>query len=153
MSQPCEIRRLEPDEWPLAIDLLALLNPLVPPDVVAGRLSDIRATHPHYQLAGAWVAGRLAGVCGGWLATKIWCGHHMEIDNLVVDPDFRGQGIGEALMRHFETIAAAEGCRAITLDAYATNHAAHRLYVRLGYETWSFHFVKPIGDWQGAGGG
>ena len=40
---------------------------------------------------------------------------------------------------------------ALVPDSYAANRRSHRLYHRLGFEIWSFHFIKPIGDWKGDG--
>lgn len=149
MSAHLQIRRIETTDLPAASELLAQLNPDVPPDTILARLATILADHPHYDCIGAFLGERLAGVAGAWTATKIWCGKYLEIDNLVVAPDARSQGIGAALIGHLEALARDRGCTVLTLDSYSGNHASHRLYHRLGFEIWAFHFVKPIGDWKG----
>lgn len=144
-----EIRQLRENEMTEAARLLGILNPDVPLKVVATRLNTMLAEHPHYQIAGAFEGGELAGVCGAWITTKIWCGLHLEIDNLVVDPERRGSGIGTLLIEHFSALARTHGCNALTLDSYAANQASHRLYQRHGFEPWSIHFVNPSGNWTG----
>lgn len=144
------IRPLVASDLPDASALLVTLNPETPALVVEQRLHAILLDHPHYQLFGAFSGNRLSGVAGAWIATKIWCGRYLEIDNLVVDPEQRSSGIGSLLMAHLEELARERDCAIIVLDSYTSNHASHRLYHRLGFEIWGFHFVKPIGDWKGS---
>lgn len=145
------IRPLESGDLAAAGNLLAQLNPETPADLIAARLATLLADHSHYQLVGAFSGGSLVGVAGAWIATKIWCGRYLEIDNLVVDSSSRSSGIGSQLIRHLEGIARERDCKIVVLDSYTANHPSHRLYHRLGFEIWGFHFVKPIGDWQGSG--
>jgi ribosomal protein S18 acetylase RimI-like enzyme len=146
-----EIRPLKPAAIPDAVRLLGMLNPDTPSNVLEQRLREILENHPHYHTACAYRGSLMAGFAGAWIATKIWCGRYLEIDNLVVDPDVRSAGIGTALIRHFECVAATHDCKVLALDSYVSNHASHRLYHRLGFEIWGFHFIKPLGDWRGDG--
>jgi ribosomal protein S18 acetylase RimI-like enzyme len=145
------IRPLAPEQLPDAAQLLTALNPETPPALIATRLHTILTDHPHYEIFGAFEGGKLLGVAGAWIATKIWCGRYLEIDNLVVAPAARSRGIGSLLMRHLEALAQQRDCKIIVLDSYAANYPSHRLYHRHGFEIWSFHFIKPIGDWKGSG--
>ena len=144
-----EIRPLLAADLPAAAALLVSLNPETPAAVLAQRLDTLLADHSHYELIGAFAGDKLAGVAGAWIATKIWCGRYLEIDNLVVDPDQRSAGIGSLLIHHLEGRALERDCKIVVLDSYTGNHPSHRLYHRLGFEIWGFHFVKPIGDWKG----
>lgn len=134
-----------------AAALLVLLNPDTPTAIVGERLHTLLADHSHYELIGAFVSEKLVGVAGAWIATKIWCGRYLEIDNLVVDSAQRSAGIGGQLIRHLENVARDRNCQVVVLDSYTSNHPSHRLYHRLGFEIWGFHFIKPIGDWKGSG--
>lgn len=147
-----DIRPLESADLPDAARLLQTLNPDTPLPLVHERLETILAEHPHYELLGAFVKQHLAGVCGVWIATKIWCGRYLEIDNLVVDPELRDSGVGTALMKHIEQLGRERDCKILVLDCYTSNHASHRLYHRLGFNIWGFHFIKPIGNWSGKDG-
>lgn len=141
---PPEIRELTAEDHPAALDLLVHLNPDVPREVLAERFAAILREHPHYRIFGAFTAGRLSAIAGVWIATKIWCGRYLEIDNLVVDPACRSAGLGSALLGWLENLAHAEGCEIAVLDSYTSNHASHRLYHRLGFEIRGFHFIKPL---------
>lgn len=143
------IRALIPSDLAGAAELLIDLNPDVPASVLATRLGDILADHPHYNIHGAFDGETMVGLAGAWIATKIWCGRYLEIDNLVVASGSRGSGVGSLLIRHLEALAASRDCKIVVLDSYTANHPSHRLYHRLGFEIWGFHFVKPIGDWKG----
>lgn len=148
MASPT-LRPLDSKDLQDASRLLATLNPDTPPDTVHRRLLTVLADHPHYELHGAFDDDRLVGVAGAWIATKIWCGRYLEIDNLVVDPELRSGGIGSLLVNHLEEIARQRDCKIVVLDSYTANRSSHRLYYRLGFEIWGFHFAKPIGDWPG----
>lgn len=148
-AETIHIRDLDPSHITEASILLGRLNPETPAAVVRQRIDIILEEHPHYRLLGAFSGQQLVGVCGAWIATKIWCGRYLEIDNLVVDPECRSSGVGTQLIRHLEKIAYDNNCTLLVLDSYTNNHPSHRLYHRLGFEIWGFHFIKPIGDWSG----
>ncbi len=148
-SEPIEIRPLAAAELSVAAKLLGKLNPDTPVALVLERLQTILSEHPHYHLIGAFNSRGLLGVCGAWVATKIWCGRYLEIDNLVVDPESRSSGVGTRLIQHLEIIAHEKNCTLLVMDSYTSNHPSHRLYHRLEFEIWGFHFIKPIGNWSG----
>ena len=54
------------------------------------------------------------------------------IDDLCVDADCRGQGVGKALFRHVADMAKALGCYEITLNVWEGNNAAREFYDKLG---------------------
>ncbi|WP_150271711.1 GNAT family N-acetyltransferase [Paenibacillus tepidiphilus] len=56
------------------------------------------------------------------------------IERVVTLPQHRGQGYGEALMRHAERTAAEHGAQKIMLSSNAHRTEAHRFYERLGYD-------------------
>jgi ribosomal protein S18 acetylase RimI-like enzyme len=56
------------------------------------------------------------------------------INTVIVDAAARGRGIGEALTREAVQICRDEGVRRITLSSRLDRVAAHRLYLRVGFE-------------------
>ncbi len=56
------------------------------------------------------------------------------VEDVVVDKDCRGQGIGERLIRTAIARAEAEGAKTIDLTSRPTRVEAHRLYRRCGFE-------------------
>lgn len=138
------IRPLEAADELAATGLLAHLNPDQPSPVLIARFREILAAHPHYLPLGGFEDGRLIALAGAWIATKIWCGRYLEVDNLIVHPECRGRRYGSLLMEHLESLARERECNLMVLDSYTSNYASHRLYHRLGYEIWGFHFVKEL---------
>ena len=55
------------------------------------------------------------------------------VEDVVVIPERRGQGIGEALMRDLVAAARALGCLRLTLLTDDDNSRAQRLYARAGF--------------------
>lgn len=147
-----QIKPLVQEDFDPSVKLLGFLNPETPSKVLADRLRSLLEDHSHYRIVGAFSEGRLVGLCGAWIATKMWCGRYLEIDNLVVDPECRSGGVGTLLIEHLVELGRSEDCRLVVLDSYTANRPSHRLYHRLGFEIWGFHFIKPIGDWTGKGG-
>jgi len=56
------------------------------------------------------------------------------IEDVVVDGEARGRGVGEALNRAALARAAERGCRTVDLTSRPTREVANRLYRRLGFE-------------------
>lgn len=61
-----------------------------------------------------------------------------------VAPEWRGRGVGTALMLAAEDWARAHGAERMVLDLDVANTGARRLYKRLGYEVHSLDMDKPI---------
>lgn len=55
------------------------------------------------------------------------------VENLYVDPDRRGQGIGSALLRAAEDALRSDGADVVVLDVMAENEAARRFYESHGF--------------------
>jgi ribosomal protein S18 acetylase RimI-like enzyme len=53
--------------------------------------------------------------------------------SIATKPEARGKGVGSALIDGAERAARAHRCHALRLEVRADNHAAIRLYERLGY--------------------
>ena len=63
---------------------------------------------------------------------------------IAVAPDWRGPGVGTALMHAAEDWARAHGAERMILDLNVANVGARRLYERLGYRVTSLDMDKPI---------
>jgi ribosomal protein S18 acetylase RimI-like enzyme len=64
-----------------------------------------------------------------------------EFRMLAVSPKARGRGVGEALVRHCEARATADGATRMVLSTLDQMKSAHRIYERLGYRR------APERDW------
>lgn len=73
----------------------------------------------------------------------------VQINNVAVHPDFRGKGIGEALMRHVIDKVRKNGATFMTLEVRPSNGAAVTLYKKLGFEilgTRKNYYTNPDED-------
>lgn len=80
----------------------------------------------HYLIAEA--DGQVVGYAGFW--------HIMDeghVTNVAVKSTFRGQGIGEMLMRALLNEVKQENIEAVTLEVRVSNAPAIRLYEKLGF--------------------
>jgi ribosomal protein S18 acetylase RimI-like enzyme len=62
-----------------------------------------------------------------------------------VAPEFRGHGIGTALMAAAEELVCSRGFEAIVLGVEDSNPRARRLYERLGYDAFATDDFKYVG--------
>jgi ribosomal protein S18 acetylase RimI-like enzyme len=83
------------------------------------------------------LVARSDGIVTGTLTLAIFpipTGLRAWIEDVVVDDDARGQGIGVALTREALRIARAAGARTVDLTSRPSRVAAGRLYEKLGFE-------------------
>lgn len=98
----------------------------------------------------ASVDGRLAGTVQLYLSPEANAPHRGEVFKLLVHREFRGRGIGEALMNAVEREAIKHGRTLLLLDT-VQDGAAERLYRRLGWQEIGVvpqHFVDPWGEFR-----
>ena len=113
--------------------LLAQLNPtLPPPDLV--RLERLIADPAVTLLVandGAEIVGTTTVIV---YTTPFWI--KARLDEVVVDADARGKGVGEALVKAALDIGRAHGAQVAELQSGRgpAREAAHRLYERMGFK-------------------
>lgn len=108
---------------------------------VAGERDGI-ATEPPVDIAeraaqfAATIAGSVVAVAGGRVVGMI----HVEATRhgfgeigMCVDRDWRGRGVGSALMRAVISLAREQGLHKLSLEVFAHNTAAVALYRRAGF--------------------
>jgi ribosomal protein S18 acetylase RimI-like enzyme len=98
----------------------------------------------NYQQVIVTKNNKTIALTGIWIGTKLWSGKYIEIDSFVVDEDFRGQKIGDILIKEVHKIAEKEAANQIVLDAFTTNFTAGKFYINHGFQPKGFHFVKIL---------
>ncbi len=76
-------------------------------------------------------------------------GRRAWIEDVVVDGDARGKGVGQLLNERALKIAAAAGARTVDLTSRPSREAANRLYQRLGFvqrETNVYRYTSADND-------
>src|ERR1700739_2616936 len=99
--------------------------------------------HNYFQVA-VFDGEKAIAVSGYWLATKIYCGKYLEIDNFVVAKEYRSQSIGKLLINWMLNEAKESNCQTVLLDAYVENFKAHKFYYREGFIARGFHYLKRL---------
>lgn len=72
------------------------------------------------------------------LSTMAW-GRILYLDDLVAVPDHRGMGLGSALLRFLQAETIRRGCEELHLDTGYARHAAHKSYLRNGFDIVCHH--------------
>jgi ribosomal protein S18 acetylase RimI-like enzyme len=81
---------------------------------------------------------RPAGVCQLRYRLSVWTGtDDCCLEDLFVDADVRGSGLGRELVDAALERARERGCTRMSLDAYEANAAALALYRSVGFDSWS----------------
>lgn len=123
--------------------LIRQLNPEVTEKVYLERLTGmIKAGY--FQVVVKDKDGQIIALSGIWINTKIYSGKYLEMDNVVVDMLIRSNGVGSVLFEYIEELARENKCDCIMLDAYKENIKAHGFYVRKGFVSRGFHFIKKL---------
>lgn len=74
--------------------------------------------------------GHIVAFCNYWIVVP-----ELQILAIATHPDFRGRGIGAAMLRAVLDAAAARGCQLASLEVRAGNKPAIALYERADFKT------------------
>ncbi len=92
-------------------------------------------TYPDYKIYVAEEGGRIVGSFA--LLVMLNLGHcgapSAIVEEVVVDPQMQGRGVGAAMMRAAMDLARDKGCYKLVLSSNAKRVRAHAFYERLGF--------------------
>lgn len=86
----------------------------------------------------------------GWISVQkeytITSCERAHVEGLVVEDEYRGNGIGRLLLERAETWARRNGCTTLRLLSNVIRTRAHTFYLRFGYEAIKREYVfeKPL---------
>ena len=117
----------------------------------AARILERFADYPDYVL---YVAIREARVVGTFalliMDNLAHCGAASAIiEDVAVDPDLHGRGIGTSMMRFAFQTARAKNCYKISLSSNAKREAAHEFYTTLGFQRHGYSFLLRLDEVMG----
>lgn len=112
--------------------LLPQLSSSAPP-LTSGDLVDLVTSEAAHLLVARTDDGAIVGSMT-LVVFRIPTGWRAWIEDVVVDGDARGLGVGEALNRHAIDLAYGLGAKTIDLTSRPSREAANRLYRKLGFE-------------------
>jgi ribosomal protein S18 acetylase RimI-like enzyme len=100
------------------------------------------ATYPHFGVYVATQASRVVGTFTLLVMENL--AHHGSpaalVESVVVDAEYRRQGVGRAMMRHAMDEARLAGCYKLCLSSNLSRTPAHRFYESLGFEQHGISF-------------
>ena len=76
--------------------MLQLLDSRLSDEVLKSRLDEM--VERGYECVGVYDGDKLIGISGLWILVKYYIGRHIEPDNVVILPEYRGKGVGEQMM-------------------------------------------------------
>jgi GNAT superfamily N-acetyltransferase len=125
------------------VPLANKLHPATAPEIIRDYLAEM-FNLPTYHCFGLWQNGKLVAVSNGWITVRFYSGKQLEVDNVIVDPDLRSQGVGKYFFAHIQEWALQNDCKTIELNTYVQNSKSHKFYFNEGYVILGFHFQKVI---------
>lgn len=105
-------------------------------------LEDLKTSRKEYLIGK--IDNVVVGVCSLFFSYDWHRKNMVEIQELVVDKEYRGKGIGKKLVDRAYEIAKEKGCTCITLHSNMKRVDAHRFYKENGFEQTSYYFKKWV---------
>ncbi len=141
-----EIRKLTIDDLEGLVKLLEQLWPGKSIDTNAVKKIIEKGLDNDYQVYICAIDGKnLIGYCSLTIKNNLWMSANLgNVDELVVDSDYRNRGIGKLLMNEIEQIARSYACKRLELDSAFHRTIAHEFYERIGFEKRAYLFTKEI---------
>lgn len=148
------VRPAEPEDLPRVGELTVaayLSDALIDPghwyvDELRDATARAAAAHVLVAVEDGGVVGTVTLAAAGTPFAEIARDQEFEVRMLAVDPQWRGRGVGERLMRAAIERAIGWGAHAVVLTTLPEMTAAQRLYERLGLRR------TPDRDWTGESG-
>ena len=138
-----EFRELTIRDSNTIVPLANKLHPAIAPEIIRAYLAEM-FKFPTYHCFGLWQNHKLVAISNGWITVRFYSGKQLEVDNVIVDPDLRSQGVGKYFFAHIQEWALQNDCKTIELNTYVQNSKSHKFYFNEGYKILGFHFQKEL---------
>ncbi len=138
-----EFKIIEKENIHLVIPLVEKLNNYnISYEVLQKRFSEMITQN--YECAVVFDDSKLIGVCGLWFCTRHYSGKSVEPDHVILDENYRGQGLGKQFFNWIFNYVNEKGFEAVELNTYVSNAASHKFYFNEGFKILGFHFLKKL---------
>lgn len=141
-EEPITIRPLQNEEWLKAYPLVCELRTQLLEKEFLDFLS--KQTFQGYVLVGAFLNDKLVGLVGYRPVSTLARGTHLHIDDLIVSPACRGQGIGKKLMDFAEAFGNSF-CKPMFLDS---RPEVTKFYEKRGYKPHTATLMRKPCGWM-----
>lgn len=137
------MQQIDASHIPRIAELTQKLNPSIPLPKLKSYLKEMFPMDRYYCF-GLFCNDVLIGVSSAWVTVRLYSGKQLELDNVVIDENYRGQGLGKQFLDWIENWAKEHDCNNVELNTYVQNSASHKFYYANGYNILGFHFVKKL---------
>jgi GNAT superfamily N-acetyltransferase len=120
-------------------------------ELTAEQLREVYAEgHPQGLRFTAVYEGADCAAVAAWrvMATTVAL-RKLYVDDLVTGANYRGRGLGAALLGELQTRARAARCQVMDLDSGTAREDAHRFYFRERMVITSLHFTRRLTEPEG----
>ncbi len=131
MTALVSVRAFVPEDMEAVIDLLQHVSAYRPAAQTVPALADAFAAHADCHACVAVRGGRLVAFGSVFVLNRVRGGRSGIIEDVVVAPDVRGQGVGRLIVDALVAAARARGCFKVSLEAAAL---AQPFYAAGGFE-------------------
>ncbi|MBL4710058.1 MAG: GNAT family N-acetyltransferase [Flavobacteriales bacterium] len=122
-------------------ELLKQLNPEME-EAYLKELTQQMTSYNNYTCFGLFQNNKLIGIASGWSTVRIYCGKHLELDNVIIDQNLQSNGLGAYFLSEIEKLTLQNKYQAIGLNSYTSNSRSHKFYYNQGFKILGFHFEK-----------
>jgi GNAT superfamily N-acetyltransferase len=106
----------------------------------------LRQREQGFRLSAAWCDGQVIGVIGYRLQENLMYGRFVFVDDLVVQKQFRSEGVGARLLSVARAYAWETSCRHFVLDTGLHMARAQRFYFSQGLLAHAMGFCEELFD-------
>jgi ribosomal protein S18 acetylase RimI-like enzyme len=107
-------------------------------------LAAVVSADPDNEVLMAERAGEIVGCLHILAATDFFGLRHGHVSVIATTTAAEGSGVARALIAHAERWTEARGLPLLTLNMFAGNERARRLYERAGFEVEMVKYAKPV---------
>lgn len=139
------IRKAKREDMPQVLDLIKALATFErEPDAVEITVQDLKdkgfGTHPAFQCFVAEMDDKVEGIALVYTRFSTWKGEVLHLEDLIVNQNVRGQGLGEALLNEVVKYGSKMGVKRICWEVLDWNTPAITFYEKKG--------AKIMRDWD-----
>jgi GNAT superfamily N-acetyltransferase len=131
------------DEIAQSFDAFCELRPhLTDKEVFVARV--IEQQKEGYEIIAAYEQEEVVACIGLRFLTTLAGGKILYIDDFITKEKTRGKGYGKILLDHVIQIARKHLCKEVHLDTGYARHAAHKVYLKRGFEFNCHHLALKL---------
>lgn len=131
-----------PEDIAACFPVMSELRPHLDEDAFPARVQAMM--QDGFELASLEHEGRVVAVAGFRFFDSLFAGRTLHVDDLVTAATARSEGHGAQMLDWLKAQAKARNCEHLSLDSGTQRKAAHRFYLREGFDIVGFHFVQPV---------